>query len=165
MKRKLLTIMTSILMIMSLGLTCTFAESQPTHIETVAQLKEALRNDLSTAQKTALLETAKEEVVAEFMEEKLDKAAEIINGQNFEADMQMMPDGSAYGTQEFYLGDDCVMTVELSDCAQNQAKNNFALESRASSDSNELWRGYGNRSFTAKTSVSVGGMTTNIFKM
>lgn len=79
--------------------------------------------------------------------------------------MQMMPDGSAYGTQEFYLGDDCIMTVELSDCAQNQAKDNCALESRASSDSNAMWRGFGNRSFTAKTSVSVGGMTTNIFKM
>lgn len=112
MKRKLLTMIISIAMVMSFTSAFTFAESETMHIETVAQLKKALGDNLSMSEKAALVENAKDEVVAEFMEEKMDKAAKLINGQNFSANMQTMPDGSAYGTQTFDLGDGCVMTVE-----------------------------------------------------
>ncbi|SCJ51222.1 Uncharacterised protein [uncultured Eubacterium sp.] len=162
MKRKLLTMIISIAMVMSFTSALTFADSETMHIETVAQLKDALEDDLSMSEKAALVENAKDEVVSEFMEEKLDKAVEIINGQNFDASMQTMPDGSAYGTQSFDLGDGCVMTVELSDCEQDQKNGIAQVTTRATSDSNEQWKAYGNRSFTAKASVDVWRTTVNM---
>lgn len=154
MKRKLLTMIISMTMIMGLTSALTFAESETMHIETVAQLKEALGDDLSAAEKTALVKDTKNEVVAEFMEEKMDKAAKLINGQNFDTNMQTMPDGSAYGTQTFDLGDGCVMTVELRDCEQDQMNGMTQVITRATSDSNEQWKAYGSRAFTAKASVA-----------
>ncbi|WP_419025358.1 hypothetical protein [Emergencia sp.] len=154
MKRKLLTMIISIAMVMSFTSAFTFAESETMHIETVAQLKKALGDNLSMSEKAALVENAKDEVVAEFMEEKMDKAAKLINGQNFSANMQTMPDGSAYGTQTFDLGDGCVMTVELSDCEQDQTNGMTQVMTRATAASNEQWKAYGSRSFTAKASVA-----------
>lgn len=162
MKRKLISVIISIAMVIGLTSTLTFAESKETDIETVAQLKSALGDNLSTAERAALVENVKDEVIAEFMEEKMDKAVEIISGQELDADMQMTPDGSAYGMQKFDLGDGCVMTVELSDCAQDQTEETDAVITRATSDTNEQWGGYGNRSFTAKASVNVWGVMANM---
>lgn len=162
MKRKLLTMIISIAMIMSFMSAFTFAESETMYIETVAQLKEALEEDLSMSEKAALVEKAKDEVVAEFMEEKIDKAAKLINGQNFDTNMQAMPDGSAYGIQSFDLGDGCVMRVELSDCEQDPTNGMSQVITRATADSNEQWKAYGSRSFTARASISVGGTTATM---
>lgn len=148
MKKKLLTALISTSMILGVTLISSFAQTEQGYIDDVDQLKSVLQQDATSE---ALKDMVAPEVAAEFMDEKLNQAVELIGGQAFTADMREQTDGSLYGEQSFDLGDGCELVIELSDKSEEQSSDTFAVSRAAASDSQ--WFGYGNRSFTAKASV------------
>ena len=105
---------------------------------------------LSLIPSAAFAET--ESAAAEKLKEKLDEAAELIHGQEMETELYERADGSYVGTEVYDLGDDAQLIVEVTDVAEDgeQAQN---ILMPASSGSSDLWRDFGNRSFTAKATV------------
>lgn len=147
MKKKLLTALISASLILTMTSISSFAETEQGYIDDVEQLKTILQQDAAVAD---LKDRVAPEVATEFMEEKLNQAAELMGGQEFTANMQKQKDGSLYGEQSFDLGDGCKLIIELSDNSDVQSTGSLAA-TRAVSD--PQWLGYGNRSFTAKASV------------
>lgn len=79
-------------------------------IETADQLKQAMASDmddgsLSAAEKKALLDSSTETAVAELIKEKMDVAADLLNGREMTAEMKNLTDGSAYAVCQYDLGD------------------------------------------------------------
>lgn len=148
MKKKLLATLISTSLILGMTSIQSFAQTEQGYIDDVDQLKAVLQQDVNTEDLKNILAP---EVAAEFMEEKLNQAAELICGQEFIADMQEQKDGSLYGEQSFDLGDGCELVIELSDNSDAQYIDSFESSRAAASD--PQWFGYGNRSFTAKASV------------
>ncbi len=148
MKKKLLTALVSTSLILGMTSIPSFAQTEQGYIDDVDQLKSVLLQDVNTED---LKDIVAPEVAAEFMNEKLNEAVELIGGQEFTANMQKQRDGSLYGEQSFDLGDGCELVVELSDKSDAQYMDSFAASTVAASD--PQWFGYGNRSFTAKASV------------
>lgn len=157
MKKKLLTALISTSLILGMTSIPSFAQTEQGYIDNVNQLKSVLQQDVNTED---LKDIVAPEVAAEFMEEKLNEAAELIGGQEFTANMQKQEDGSLYGEQSFDLGDGCELVIELSDKSDAQYMDSFAASTVAASDSQ--WFGYGNRSFTAKASVKCAIGTANM---
>lgn len=151
MKKKLLTTLISISMTLGMTLIPSFAETEQGYIDDMDQLKSVLQQDVTAE---ALTDNVAPEVAAEFMEEKLEQAAILMNGQEIAADLQRQADGSLYDRQSFDLGDGCELVVELCDKSEVQSGDLFMMPSTAASTSNPQWYGYGNRSFTAKASVN-----------
>lgn len=136
-------------MVLSMTTVAAFAQTEQIYVDDAEQLKSLLQQG-ATAEDIKHYVTP--EAVAEFMGEKLDLAAEIINGQEFTANMEKQADGSLYAMQSFDLGDGCQLIVELRDKDEVQA--NTGVYRTAVSTSSPQWYGYGNRQFTAKASVS-----------
>ena len=84
----------------------------------------------------------------ELLSEKLDEAANVLGDENLDMAMCPMSDGSLYAVKAYDMGDDCTLTVELRDLA--------------TSGSNEMWKDYGNRYFTGKATVTVGGASVTL---
>ncbi len=159
MKRRLLTILLALSMSITTTLAVTFAgdEDGKAEIKTADQLKAAMAfdmedGDLTIAEKKALLNNTTEAAVAELIEEKLDAAADLLNGAEIEADMKNEPDGTTYAAYQYDLGDGCRLIVELQDQAEISA-GNMASTLAATSGSNEQWKDYGYRYFTARATV------------
>ena len=156
MKKKLLTTTLALSLFASVG-TAAFAESGNTTISTVEQLKSAVAEDasdgyFSEAEKTALLEQTTDEVVSALVSEKLDAAADLLNGQEITAEMQKLPGGTEKAVYTYDLGDNCELVVELLDRAE-LAGMESGIMPMATSGSSDVWKDYGNRYFTAKASV------------
>lgn len=158
-KRKLLTVLLTLAMSMSAATVATFAESTDNGVEikTADQLKAAMvsdmeNGDLTEAEKKELLNNTTEAAVAELIEEKLDVAAELLNGTEIEADLKSQPDGTAYAAYQYDLGDGCRLVVELEDQAELVAGNMTGVLA-ATSGNNEQWKDYGYRYFTARATV------------
>lgn len=148
MKKKLLTALISTSLILGMTSIPSFAQTEQGYIDDVDQLKSVLQQDVNVKD---LKDIVAPEVAAEFMEEKLNQAAELIGEQEFTADMRKQTDGSLYGEQHFDLGDGCKLIIELSDKSDVQYMDSFAASTATASD--PQWLGYGNRSFIAKASV------------
>lgn len=164
MKKKLLTTTLALSLFASVG-TAAFAESGNTTISTVEQLKSAVAEDasdgyFSEAEKTALLEQATDEVVSALVSEKLDAAADLLNGQEITAEMQKLPGGTEKAVYTYDLGDNCELVVELLDRAE-LAGMESGIMPMATSGSSDVWKDYGNRYFTAKASVKCNVATVN----
>ena len=159
MKKKLLIILTSSLLTLNMVSVASFATTKQIYIDDLDQLKSVLQQDTAIEDINNNVAPA---VATEFMEEKMDQAAEIINGEAFTVNMQRQVDGSLYGKLSFNLGDGCELIVELSD--KSEAQEHFDISRAAVSTSDSQWLGYGKRQFMAKTSVKcpVGTVYMNL---
>ena len=52
---------------------------------------------------------------AEILSEKLDEAADVLDGENMDMVMCSMSDGSLYAVKTYDMGDGCTLAVELKD--------------------------------------------------
>lgn len=105
---------------------------------------------LSLIPSAAFAETEPE--AAEKLKEKLDEAAELIHGQEMETELYERADGSYVGTEVYDLGDGAQLIVEVTDTDADGSQVP-KTPVPASSGSSDLWRDFGNRSFTAKATV------------
>lgn len=124
---------------------------------------ERLRADgnLSSEEKSYLMENTEEEVVAEFVGEKMDAAVDLINDTAGSNVLMTLPGGHEYKCETYDLGDGCHLIVELEDRAEGENDN---INTRATSGSNTLWKEYGKRYFTASATVmfSLGSATLKL---
>lgn len=116
---------------------------------------------LSSAEKSYLIQNTAEDVVDDFVGEKLDDAVNLLNETSDNDGVLSLEDGQEYKYESYDLGDGCELIVELEDRAEDFAGN---LNARDTSGSNTLWKGYGNRYFTAsaKVAFSLGSATLKL---
>ena len=151
--KKLLVMAMAFMLVLSLNSTFVFATDSK--INSVAELKKQISENmkdgsLSVNEKEYLKANTDERTTAQFINEKLGKAADILNDKEVTA-METKADGTLYSKEVYDLGDGCSLTVELSDMSDN---NNSFINPLATSGSSELWKAYGNRYFTAKATVN-----------
>lgn len=96
----------------------------------------------------------------ELLSEKLEEVADVLGDENMDMAMCPMSDGSLYAVKEYDMGDGCTLTVELRD--QSEAVEIPSVMPLATSGSNEMWKDYGNRYFTGKATVTVGGTSVTL---
>lgn len=170
MKRKLLMVLLTLSMSMTTATAAAFAGDidSGAKIETADQLKQAMVSDmddgsLSAAEKKALLDSSTETAVAELIEEKMDVAADLLNGREMTAEMKNLTDGSAYAVCQYDLGDGCTLVVEIQDQLEIN-ENNVPIMMSATTGNTEQWKDYGKRYFTAKATVecNVGSTTLSL---
>lgn len=159
MKRKLLTVLLTLSLSMTIATVTAFAGDMDNSakIKTAGQLKQAMKADmddgsLSAAEKNALINCSTETAVAELIEEKMEVAVDLLNGTEMAADMESLPDGSERAVHQYDLGDGCTLIVELQDRPEIE-KNSMPIMLAATTGNAELWKDYGKRYFTAKASV------------
>ncbi len=158
MKKQILSILLGLILIASMT-TAAFANTayNQKSIEDAKQLKSALARamedgKLSEAEEAEVKAQATEDAVADLIVEKLDAAVEVLNRADVNQSMKQLTDGRQYGIQTYDLGDGCQMTVELSD--QPEGLQTSTVMPLAVTGE---WKAYGNRYFTAKTTVTVAG--------
>ena len=162
MKRKLCTAVMSLLLTMSLSAGSVFAGVEPpAKINSAEQLKAILSDNMTEAELSEAMAQTDEAVLNEFLMEKMDKAAEQLSGQKQQPEMNLLPDGTAYGVQEYDLGDGCVLTVELTDTAEETATI-LSMLPMAPVVQPDQWKAYGNRSFTAKATATIAGVSASM---
>lgn len=161
MKRKLYIVTMSLLLIMSLSLSGVFADVHLSKINSVEKLKSMLADNMTEAEVSEIASQTDEGILNEFLMEKLDEAADTLLGQEQQPEMNLLPDGTSYGVQEYDLGDGCVLTVELTDTAEETAAIS-SMMSMAPTVQPDQWKAYGKRSFTAKASASIAGVTASM---
>lgn len=162
MKRKLCTAVMSLLLTMSLSAGGVFAGVEPpAKINSAEQLKAILSANMTEAELSEAMAQTDEAVLNEFLMEKLDKAAEQLSGQKQQPEMNLLPDGTAYGVQEYDLGDGCILTVELTDTAEETAAISSMLPMAPAVQADQ-WKAYGNRSFTAKATATIAGVSASM---
>ncbi len=116
---------------------------------------------ISTAIAPAFASTAPNDSKDEFMAEKLEQAADVLNDEAAEIAMCPMKDGSLYAVREYDLGDDCKLVVELKDQSESAAVTP-SIVPLATSGSNEMWKypyvsaGYLDGIYALKESNSTG---------
>ena len=163
MKRKLLIVISCIAIAMTSMSMFSFANtSEGKTISDVTELKKAIVKRaeggvLTNSEKRELLQMTEDVVVEEFISEKLDEAVRLINKNSGEISMQQEPNGIAYSNQRYDLGDACELVIEFSDRAEEQNDTSLLLLPpvlRSTSGSQNLWKEYGNRYFTAKATVN-----------
>ena len=160
MKRKLYIVTMSLLLIMSLSLSGVFADVHLSKINSVEQLKSMLSDNMTEAEVSEVAAQTDEDILNEFLMEKLDEVAEQLSGQEQQPEMNLLPDGTAYGVQEYDLGDGCVLTVELTDTAEKGTISSmFPMAPVVQPDQ---WKAYGKRSFTAKATATVAGVSASM---
>lgn len=128
MKRRLLTMIVSLLLTLSLTAAFSFAAED---------------NIIPESDASTMLEKIDEAVI--FLEEKQ------------ESTMMLLGDGTYYSKEVYPLDDGGVLTIELIDEAEDEARMemlNQGILPRAMTGSNSLWKAYGKRYFTAKATVS-----------
>ena len=161
--KKLLVMVMSVMLILSLNSTFVFASDEK--IDNVDELKrqisESMKDgDFSASEKEYLKSNTDERTAAQFINEKLDEAVEVLNDK--ETAVMETTAGGAMTSKEIYdLGDGCSLTVELSDVSEN---GNYFISPLATSGSSEMWKEYGNRYFTAKATVNttLGSVELNL---
>lgn len=164
MKRQLVSILLGTTLIASAAMMPVFADTAETQepIENAEQLKAAIAlamedGRLSEAEETDIAAAATEEAVADLMAEKLDLAVNVLNHSGTEQSMRCFLDGTEYGIQTYDLGDGCQMTVELRDQAEGLSAG-MAAPLAVTGE----WKAYGNRYFSAKTTVTVAGYNVKL---
>ncbi len=135
MKKQILSVILGIAMAMSMSVSAAFA---------------------NTADGEKRIEIT-EQAVANLIVEKLDAAVEMLNSADVNQSMRQLSDGSQYGIQTYDLGDGCQMTVELRDQADG-VQAGAAMPLAVTGE----WKAYGNRYFTAKTTVTVAGYSATL---
>lgn len=161
MKRKLYIVTMSLLLIMSLSLSGVFADVHLSKINSVEKLKSMLSDNMTEAEVSEIASQTDEDILNEFLMEKLDEAADTLLGQEQQPEMNLLPDGTSYGVQEYDLGEGCVLTVELTDTAEETAATS-SMVPMAPVVQPDQWKAYGKRSFTAKASASIAGVTASM---
>ena len=118
------------------------------------EMEQRLRRTIATLEE---MEHSKDE----FMAEKLEQAADVLNDEAAEIAMCPMKDGSLYAVREYDLGDDCKLVVELKDQSESAAVTP-SIVPLATSGSNEMWKypyvsaGYLDGIYALKESNSTG---------
>jgi hypothetical protein len=126
-------------------------------LDSVDELKARISDELAdgkitNSEKNVLFEDTKPEVIENFIEEKTDEALEAI--EDIDVALDETKNGHAYQNEVVDIGDGCKVVVEFEEMAEEtlleKIGNLFTIESFASqSGSSSLWKGYGNRYFTA----------------
>lgn len=120
MKKKLFSIVLTLLLLIGMTSAETFATVQQNEIQNLEQLKSALSGNMTMAEQTRIIEKTDDAVLNQFIMEKLDAATELLDDLENNVNMQTLPDGTSYGIQECDLGDGCTLTVEFkSFCLSN----------------------------------------------
>ncbi|WP_419025355.1 hypothetical protein [Emergencia sp.] len=115
-----------------------------------------------------LTETAKKEIISEtpvevleqFMDEKEKQAVTALNAVDLDELLEDQGDGTLYGKQVIDLGDGCEAVVEVKDAEDKNIWRNLmdliVEPSYAATNGEVLWKNYGDRYFTAKSTVMFG---------
>lgn len=153
MKRKWLIRATGALIVLNLVTVPSFAQASIPVIDNVSELKTELNKELSAKETQLLLQETPNDVLEEFVTEKMDKAVMVIADEDVSAEMRKNPDGTLYSIRKFDLGDGCELTVELTDKGVSNKIIPLSTSALATSGSSDLWKGYGARTFTANATV------------
>lgn len=86
----------------------------------------------------------------QFMSEKIDEAVEVLQEKQ-----PQLPVGKEYVAYEYNLSGSCSVEVELQDKEENLSGGG-GIRLMATSGSSSVWKGYGNRYFTATAKVKCG---------
>ncbi len=159
MKNRLIISILTLSLIMTTITLPSFAETaggDSKSIQTADQLKAEMAvymkdGRITESERKVLLENTTKEAVADLISEKLDAAVERLNSDET-VTLRSLADGTAYAIEEYDLGDGCVLSVELEDCAEGVEKE-ISIMPMATSGSSEMWKDYGNRYFTATATV------------
>ncbi len=161
MKKQIVSILLGITVITSMSVSGVFADTTDNgkNIENAEQLKAAIAcamedGALSEQEESQIMDRATDEAVSDLMQEKLDAAVETLNEIDTDQKMQRLADGSEYANWTYDLGDGCLMTVELTDREEGVGA---CVTAPLTATSTGEWKDYGNRYFTAKTTVTVAG--------
>ncbi len=170
MKKRIIISTLALSLVMTLAPAGSFAEADQSAekpIQTVEQLKEEMAacmedGQMTVAEEKALKATADENVIADLVQEKLDRAVEMMNSSDA-AVLQSLPEDASYAMQEYDLGDGCLLRIELTDFAEGR-NHGSAIAPLATSGSSEMWKDYGNRYFTATATVDckVGSVSLSL---
>ncbi len=163
--KKILSLVLAMAMVLGMS-TSVFAEQQKSYeINTVKELKVALKNckTLKTTDgivNSTLVKRTKPQVIAAFIEEKTDEAINAMNDVEIDKIMKETDDGVCYGKQTIDIGDGCQVIVEFEDGEDKTllAKLGEMLiePAYAATNGEVLTKGYGNRYFTASTTILTG---------
>lgn len=130
---------------------------------------EALKQELNTyeaedcrdvvAQKR-LVNNTNPEVLQAYIEEKSEMALDALNKIDPDSVLEENADGTLTGKTTVDLGDGCTMVVELED-GEDKAllasiRDAIFEPAYAATNGEEMWKDYGNRYFTAKTTILTG---------
>lgn len=136
-----------------------FAQTQgaetKTSLDTAEKIKVELNDCLTDGiinqtEKETLKESATEEAIAALIEEKL----EVFESMMEDSDHLQLAMGEEEAVYTYDLGDGCSVIIKLSDKEENSTSvNSNQVSERATSGSNTLWKGYGDRYFTASATV------------
>ena len=137
-------------------------------INTLEQLKDELKNYsqescVNIEDQMELIEKSSPEVIEAFIEEKTEEALTAMNAIDPDSLLKQDEDGTFRGTTSIDLGDGCTAIVEFEDGVDEPllvsgAKMSGSAVSRAV-NGETIWNDYGNRYFTASTTIlsGVGG--------
>ncbi len=165
MKKGFIIVLLSLLAIMMFPDSILAAENQlETKITTVSELEDAIKaqlvdGTLSEESKTDILKKTEEGILDVYICNKIEAAFTFAKTLDREIDMQIMPNGTAYAREVYYLGDGYILTMEFEDgkdILKDFISGNVAPISLQATNGETLWKDYGNRYFTAKVSVNVG---------
>lgn len=162
-KKIVVMIFVMILMMMIPGIV--FADSTgESSIKSAAQLKEAVNKgfedgSLSESEKQQIIIHSSEGAIETLLLQKIDLAVDVLNRRELMSEREDMGNGIRATSYSYDLGDHCELVVELHD--QEEGKKTLSVGKRATSGSNTLWKGYGNRYFTAIVSVKCNVATVN----
>lgn len=166
MKKQIVSILLGITVITSMSVSGVFADTTDNgkNIENAEQLKAAIAcamedGSFSEKEESQIIGRATDEAVSDLMQEKLDAAVETLNEVDTDQKMQHLADESEYANLTYDLGDGCLMTVELTDRAEGVGA---CVTAPLTATSTGEWKDYGNRYFTAKTTVTVAGYSVTL---
>lgn len=148
MKKKLLCTILGLSLIMTIAIMPAFAVSVPV-------------GNTSGEQDAAGSVSISKQEAEELLSEKLAEAANVLGDENLDMAMCPMSDGSLFAVKAYDMGDDCTLTVELRDQSELAVEIPSVMP-LATSGSNEMWKDYGNRYFTGKATVTVGGASVTL---
>lgn len=148
MKKKLLCTILGLLLVMTIAIMPAFAVS--VSVGNTSGEQDAAGNISISKQETE-----------ELLSEKLEEVADVLGNENMDMAMCPMSDGSLYAVKAYDMGDGCTLTVELRDQSE-LAVETPSIMPLATSGSNEMWKDYGNRYFTGKATVTVGGASVTL---
>lgn len=148
MRKKIFVTVLAMSLIVAAGSSTVFAQTTTeASLKTAEQLKEAIEEKMedgvfSKTDQEMVLRSATDSAVSGLLVEKMDAAVELLETE-VQDEMYALPDGSAYASHSYDLGDHCKLVVELQDRAENECfavGASGALSPMANSGSTSEWK-------------------------
>ena len=168
LNRVIIGIMTVILITSSIsiyGLAATENKESDYEIKTVKELKNEIKSlkqadKLDRKMQKKIIKKTSPEILVDFIEEKTEDAVDAFNTIDADEVLKEVAPGKMYGKTSVDLGDGCEAIVEFEDGVDlnifQKISSLTSMQAYAASNGEEMWKDYGNRYFTAKSTVEMG---------